>query len=338
MNKQRIVWIDWAKTILIVLVCVGHFSPPEVQKLLIWGCHMPAFFFLSGYLYKRHGAWRTMVSFVVPIAFYSFITFCVHIVKEIIEKGYWNYTLDFSHPWFRMFGQFFIRIHNNPYGDIPIMGMWFVIALIVCRLLSGDIKIFSFVIRYRYIVFAVLIIWLTIEPIIWEYIPIKDVKLYYGIYAMPFFLIGYIVKDLNVKIERIHPLLIIAALCLYCAITLNLPRYDMLNYQCGPTYILFFVNALCGSLFLFWICTKLPESKFVEVFSVGTLLILLLHMELDFFLRPLFHRIGLSPTSTYLGASLLPWFEVIIEFVIFYYPIKWLGNHYPILLGKVKKK
>lgn len=338
MKTQRIVWIDWAKAILIALVCIGHLYPPDIQKWLIWGCHMPAFFFISGYLYRRHSVWETLVSFVIPIAFYSLIIFGLHIVKDIIEKGYWDFMLDFGHPWYRFFGQFFIRIRNNPYGDIPIIGMWFVIALIVCRLLSGDIKKFSFVIRYRYIALAILLIWLTIEPLIWDYIPIKDIKLYYGIYAMPFFLTGYIVKDLDVRIQRIHPLLILLAICFYCGITLSLPRFDMLHYQCGPTYVLFFVNALCGSLFLFWICTKLPRSKFVEVFSVGTLLILFLHMELDFFLRPVFHRIGLTPTSTYLGASLLPWFEVVIEFAIFYYPIKWLNNHFPILLGKVKKK
>lgn len=338
MKNERIIWIDWAKTFLIALVCVGHFSPPEIQKLLIWGFHMPAFFFISGYLYKRRNAWQTVKSFVIPVAFYSLIIFCVHIIKDIIRNGYWDYMLDFGHPWYRMFGQFFIRIHDNPYGDISVIGMWFVIALMVCRLLSGDIKLFSFVLRYRYVSLIFLLIWLTIEPIIWDYIPIKDVKLYYGIYALPFFIIGYIVKDLDIRIDSFHPLLILVMVCFYCFITLNHQRFDMLHYRCGPTYLVFFFSALCGSFVLYWTCTKLPRLKIVEVFSIGTLFILFLHMELDFFLLPVFHRLGLTPSTTYLSASLLPWFEMVIEFAIFYYPIKWLNHHFPILLGKMPKK
>ena len=338
MKNERIIWIDWAKTILIALVCIGHFSPPEMQKLLIWGFHMPAFFFISGYLYKRHKAWQTVMSFAIPVAFYSLIVFCVHIIKDIVRKGYWDYMLDFGHPWYRIFGQFFLRFHNNPYGEIPVIGIWFVIALMVCRLLSGDIKKFSFVIRYRFVTLTFLLIWLTIEPIIWDNFPVKDFKFYLGIYALPFFMIGYVVKDLNIRMDSFHPLLILVMACIYSAITLSHQRIDMLNYQYGTTYLLFFFSALCGSFVLYWICTKLPRFKIIEVFSIGTLFILLLHMELDFFIRPIFHKLGLTPSKTYLSASLLPWFEMVIEFAIFYFPIKWLNNHFPILLGKIPKK
>lgn len=333
-NNKRIVWIDWAKAILIALVCVGHFSSHEIQKLLIWGFHMPAFFFISGYLYKRRGAGKTLVSFVIPVICYSLLTYGVHIIKEIAANGYWNYMLDFEHPWYKLLGLFFIRFHDNAYNDNSVMGLWFIIALIVCRLLAGDVKKFTFVIRYRYIVLAVLLVWLTIEPLIWDYFPGKDVKLYYGVYAMPFFLSGYIVKDLNFYIGRIHPLLVLAAGIVYCVITLSLPRIDMPYYQCGPTYILFFVNAMCGSLCLFWVCTKLSRNKIIEVFSVGTLLILMTHPLLDYFILAAFYKIGIVPDTTFLGVMLRPWFEMAIEFLIFYYPIVWLNSHAPILLGK----
>lgn len=246
--------------------------------------------------------------------------------------------LDFGHPWYRIFGQFLVRIQDNPYGDFSVIGLWFVIALMVCRLLSGDIKKFSFVQRYRYVSLIFLLIWLTIEPNIWDNFPVKDFKFYLGIYALPFFMIGYVVKDLNIRIDSFLPLLILVMACIYSAITLSHQRIDMLNYQYGTTYLLFFFSALCGSFVLYWICTKLPRLKIVEVFSIGTLFILFLHMELDFFLLPVFHRLGLTPSTTYLSASLLPWFEMVIEFTIFYFPIKWMNNHFPILLGKMHKR
>lgn len=280
--QKRLVWIDWAKAILIALVCVGHFNSPETQKLLIWGFHMPAFFFISGYLYRRHSAWRTLYTFAVPMMFFTAIVFGVHVFQDIIQNGSWNYQLDIGHFWHRVLEQYLIRNAGNPYGIIPIIGVWFVVALIVARLLAGDVKCFSFTLKYKYITLVLLLLWLTIEPMIWDYFPVKDIKLYYGIYAFPFFITGYIAKDLKIDFAKIHPLIIILCVVVYLLIALNMPRYDMMNYQCSPTYLVFYICALCGSLVLFWICTKMPQNRIVEVFSIGTLLILTMHMPLDF--------------------------------------------------------
>ena len=47
---QRFHWIDWAKVILIYLMVVGHCFPIKWQYNLIYAFHMPAFFFISGFL------------------------------------------------------------------------------------------------------------------------------------------------------------------------------------------------------------------------------------------------------------------------------------------------
>lgn len=337
-SLYRIAWIDWAKTILIVLVCVGHFNPPEVQKLLIWGCHMPAFFMISGYLYRRHDAWQTLFSFLIPMMFFTAIVFGVHVVQDLIQNGYWDYRLDIGHFWHRVIEQYFIRNADNPYGIIPVIGVWFVVALVVCRLLAGDIKRFSFFLRNPYITLTLLLVWLTIEPLLWEYVPIKDIKLYYGIYAMPFFLVGYIIKDAKLDISKINPLLILVLTLIYVTISLNLPRFDMMNYQYGPSYIVFFTNAICGSIVLFWFCTKLPRNMLVEIFSIGTLLILTMHMPLDFFILPIFHKLSITPPTSLWQRHLIPWGEVLIVLVVTNYPIVWIKRKCPILLGKLPKQ
>ena len=56
MDKNRIIWVDYSKAILIVLVVFAHC--PFVHPLfdvLICGFHMPAFFIISGYLHKYPG-------------------------------------------------------------------------------------------------------------------------------------------------------------------------------------------------------------------------------------------------------------------------------------------
>lgn len=60
---KRIIWIDWAKAILIYLMVVGHCLPVKWQGTLIYAFHMPAFFVISGYLYKPHHWLKTLKSF-----------------------------------------------------------------------------------------------------------------------------------------------------------------------------------------------------------------------------------------------------------------------------------
>lgn len=48
LTKNRIVWIDWTKAILIFLVILGHSG--SVFTPILYLFHIPAFFFVSGYL------------------------------------------------------------------------------------------------------------------------------------------------------------------------------------------------------------------------------------------------------------------------------------------------
>ena len=72
MTKERIEWIDIAKSIGILLVVFGHSASPftTIKRYIFW-FHMPFFFFLSGYLYKaRYNYWmyfkRKFLHLLVP--------------------------------------------------------------------------------------------------------------------------------------------------------------------------------------------------------------------------------------------------------------------------------
>lgn len=65
-NKKREDWIDISKTLLIFSMVVGHCQPDSWLRTLIYGCHMPAFFMISGYLYSPHNWKKTTRSFFVP--------------------------------------------------------------------------------------------------------------------------------------------------------------------------------------------------------------------------------------------------------------------------------
>ena len=52
--KKRLEWIDLAKGIGIILMIIGHMpSIPSAVHNWIFSFHMPLFFFLSGYMFKK---------------------------------------------------------------------------------------------------------------------------------------------------------------------------------------------------------------------------------------------------------------------------------------------
>lgn len=80
-SKKRENWIDWSKTILIWLMVLGHAGLNGIPRDFVYAFHMPAFFIISGYLYKPHTWFRTLKGFGMPIIFFSAINLCYVILR-----------------------------------------------------------------------------------------------------------------------------------------------------------------------------------------------------------------------------------------------------------------
>lgn len=74
-------WIDWSKAILIWLMVLGHAGLSGMPREFVYAFHMPAFFIISGYLYKPHSCLRTLKSFGIPILFFSVINLSFVLLK-----------------------------------------------------------------------------------------------------------------------------------------------------------------------------------------------------------------------------------------------------------------
>jgi len=331
-QRVRYHWIDWAKFILIALVCLGHFHPSDVQMRLIWGMHMPAFFMISGFLYHPRNAWKTFLSFVIPVFFYSVINLGFYMVEGLLQNGR---TDIFDSFYYNIIEPFYFKNANHVTKSIWIFPIWFIWGLMGSRFLAGDIKCFSFILKYKYVTLSILLLWLCIGVLFINDVPLRFFKLYYAIYSLPFFLVGNIMKTSNFKVENLKWWIILPLFAVYVISCYYNDRFDMLSYQYGSNYMIFFITAICGSIVLFWICTKFKENSIVKVFSVGTLLILGLHIHLNWFILPILNRLGLVSS---LGQALTAWFCTFIVLFICYWPIKWLMKSCPILLGKLPKK
>ena len=327
--KDRVVWIDWAKTILIYLMVVGHCFPVKWQGQLIYAFHMPAFFIISGFLYHQHDWKKTLKSFLIPILFFSTINFFLYALPKLL-KG--TFSTD------RLLERILIPFWGP--GKLPseeyiilFPGVWFVIVLMLSRLLIGDVKVFRFVTCYWKYVICSIIVFLVIEPYIFPNNPLHVYKWFLVVPSLPFILLGYGFHDgLKLFIQKMTWRLFAVGVFLFVVISLQNGWAEILHYQWGISYILFFLNACLGSFLLFYLCSKFKQNRIVEVFSKGTLLILAFNFILRVLISILFIKISLNYIVNDHYAC--PWIIGLLIMLICYWPIKLLLCNFPILLGK----
>jgi fucose 4-O-acetylase-like acetyltransferase len=327
MKKQRIVWIDWAKTILIYLMVVGHCLPVEWQSTLIYAFHMPAFFVISGYLYHQHHWKKTVKTLVIPVVFFSMINMVIYTVPKVIKGSFST-----EHLIERVLVPFWGpgSLLSDEY-IILFPGVWFIIALLLGRLLMGDFTIMSWVSRYWKIVFIVLISFLSIEPYFFPHNPLHFYKWYLVIPSLPFILLGYGMRN-KMKLNGFKPWMVILLFMLFIVISLGYGRAEILNCQYGNSYLVYFLNAVVGSVVLFYVCRMFPKRSTIEILSKGTLLVMAFNFVLHTYICALLSKIGLEAFAN--DIFIAPWIIALLIMIICYYPIKWLLNHYPSLLGK----
>jgi fucose 4-O-acetylase-like acetyltransferase len=71
-QSNRISWVDWVKALSIFFVVVGHVGP-RLFLPFVYAFHVPAFFVISGYLYKKSWWLQTFLSFTIPVFFFIMV-------------------------------------------------------------------------------------------------------------------------------------------------------------------------------------------------------------------------------------------------------------------------
>ncbi len=314
--EHRITYIDVSKTICIFLMVVGHWTSNSFLLTYIYSFHMPALFVLSGMLYKPRPFLKTCLSFGIPVAFYSMLN-----LSFLVMVG----RIDYSQV---LTKDMALRFFHYRYGlgDGLFMGDWFIWALVAIRMIMGDIHYLSGCRKFYVLLSLFVIVYMSFETHLFS-IDTVFRGWYVGraIPSLPFFCFGLLLKERKWIPQSIpmYTSLIISAVAIltplingYCSINENV---------FGLSYVLFFLNAIASTLFLFYMSSKVPFFKVFTVFSKGTLLILGLHIPvmqaLDMFFPSCFHE-----------------FLPIFVFLIFYFPIIWMDKFCPELLGKVRWK
>lgn len=294
MPTRHIVWIDWMKALLILFVVLGHSG--SVLSGAIYLFHVPAFFFISGYLcdYSKpnQGTLNHNRYLIFAILIYNIVFIIINalIVSQLgisimRSKMDCNSQELILHP---ILGITWCYYKNNPF-TIPLCSQfWFVWVLIIMKFAYRFIALKSS--RYRLIICLLCILYTTI-------ISHLHIETFFyidrTICAFPFFILGnmfstkYIysankIPNNTFNQKLINLLLSLALVLLMCSIGyfINQSSVDMFLFELGNSIIVYYLMAVIGTYALILFCQILPQNLIIEQISIGTFLILAMHLIL----------------------------------------------------------
>lgn len=268
--KQRILYIDHAKAILITLVVFGHlleqisFKDSRILYLCIYAFHMPAFIFISGLCYKKGAGIKKFV-------IYYLVFQTLYLLCDIYQKGTSvkiTYTTPVWIMWYLLSMIFWYMISNYLQSD-KINGLITLAISIALALVVGyDTTVGRYLTLSRTIVFF---------PFFWSGVYIKTNYME----KFDFFLQDWHKKNLYIKLSILS-----VALCCYVYLIQNQLQfkkywfyeanaYNENGYQLQTRLILFILAAVLTVGFLIIIPKR--KNKILEFIGKNTLPIYLWH-------------------------------------------------------------
>lgn len=244
--------VDSVKGICIILMVIGHSGCPESLSRFIYLFHMPAFFFISGYLFnlkyidnKRDFVLRRLKTLYLPFVLYSLLFLAFHNLLASIHVYANEYGLsDFVYK--------SLKIISLSGSEQLLGGLWFLKELLYSSIFSLFIIWSSTIIKIfkkhnqLYIVLSILL--LIVLCSLFPYIPIRLPAINSKtLLATAYFLFGFVVRqnqDRMLTLSKWIPLGFFLFLCV-CS--------RFVNYSidtCGKFTSLAYVLGCLGSLAL----------------------------------------------------------------------------------------
>lgn len=335
--KERINWIDWAKTLAVCCVVFCHL--PQSQEWFYYrylqALTMVIFFFISGYLKKDRGShkenWKKYwYGLIIPYTLYNIAVYPYWILKYYLING----TMpDFIHAMRPLIGTLLFE-HENTFCE-PLNGpLWYLPAILImhvivdlCRKTKHQHLIMITLCFLSFVLYTANKYWYFAPNLT----PMGLMR------NLPYYYIGYLFAQYNLfKMCHYKWNLIGCITCSTASILLFAWHLDafysgqhilhiVLFY---PTNILFLFGFLFG-------CKVLNSLKcdIVTNISIGTLVIIGLHIMMVTFVNFILeHALGINGTICYHWYTALP---TALAIILLLYPIiPWAKKTSPILLGR----
>lgn len=294
---------------------VGHWSSNETLILYIYSFHVPAFFIVSGYLYKPYPWKRMIIAFAIPVLLVSIVAFFIKYILGEITLSSLTMPMLLKLIFCYRYG---LEVHL-------FEGIWFIWALVGLRLMFGDITMKRSSVFFYIPIALVAITYMTFENSL-----VSIDSLFGGYYlgriipSLPFFCFGLSLRDREWTPRKISKFWIITPIIfIFILMPILNGRCDIYGNNYGKSYLIAALNAFLSSLLLFWLTNYFPVNKYVITISKGTLIILGIHMHILHILDRLL-------------PDIISFSFPFITIVLCYYLIIFCERFFPIMLGKLK--
>lgn len=274
-SRNRIVFIDLAKGICILLVCILHSDlnkyMPEVFGLL----RMPFYFFISGLFFKDYGsvlghAVRKINKILIPAVFFYALTFIL--VRGGGKLGFMPVKED----------SFWSIIFNDIQYCMPV---WFLFSLFFCNL------IFCIIYRIckgrRLFIFLSVLVCCSMGYILYHTETRLFLYLDTSLTAIPFFFAGWCMRDINLlKPSSIDNLMVCLSILAIAAIVMIFRFFPSLGidfrnnlFPESGTLITYFLG-LIFIIATLSILKKIQWLPFLSYIGKYSLIVLCIHTQL----------------------------------------------------------
>ena len=274
---KRNIALDITKGIAILLVIIGHCGsiPYMPIRHLIFTFHMPLFFLISGYLYKKRGVKETLkkdlIHLGIPYAATCLVILLYYLLYYFVTKSHNSEPLQ-RYAFASIWGSG--TIHKCKFfADFPIIGaIWFLPALLVCKNVYNALPN-----RNRLLISSFIFV---VATIVGRYIIFIPFSVLSGLSAIIFYAIGDYLKT----VDRIPwPFWIIGLACWLASF-----RYSRINLV-QPQLDLYFIDvfgATFASILVYLLSKQIARvsilTKGFQWIGKSTLYILCFHLiDLD---------------------------------------------------------
>lgn len=334
-TKRRILWVDYSKTICILLMVIGHAGLSSVDanfRGFIYYFHIPCLFVISGYLDKKKDLGSLLFSLGIPLIAFNVLNYPWY-VYNLLHHG-----IPFSFQSMVLAPIAGLWLHDFDLGH-PLCGpFWFVVALMIEKL------VVHYLLPVKRTGYEVLVAILCVCMVAWN-VGILDSKWLFmvkkAIISMPFFIFGRMLKSskwfdllLNVKTPNRRYWYAVTGIGGGIIMTLSIfymvnGNVDMYQERFGNIAV-YYIGGLIGSLLVILVSKCLAEiftcHQMIINISQGTLVILGLHQFLIFAINKAFHFRLLFPNQGIVIA--------LVTVALLYPLIIFILNKFPIVIGK----
>jgi fucose 4-O-acetylase-like acetyltransferase len=198
---QRLEWVDIFKAVAIIAIVIGHSGSPTPIFNLMYAFHLPAFFFISGYVFNPQKAFFLVVKdrfkrLLVPYLSFALLFIGLHAILRILNSDTFFYDstpVEITSPLF-ILKSVITTSYINPLAGIT----WFLWVLFETTLFSALlIKVLQrYHISYLLLCLPMIGLFLFGVLVIYPRYPVTSWPYYLDINfaTIPYFLLGFLAQ------------------------------------------------------------------------------------------------------------------------------------------------